>query len=186
MHELNSLFLNNRHHEFKFENLGYPNLAKYKLLVDLVFNYDISFYGVIVDKTSPDFNIEKYGNYWHAYTKYLKLLLSQPDEDYHLINILDFLHKPNSKEEVVDAINTLENVVNSIQLDSKNTPLLQIADLLLGAAVFSKKIKIGIVGQSNKTKARIEFCSYLNSKIIKKQTINKLSFVEIINFGTKK
>jgi Protein of unknown function (DUF3800) len=165
-HELNQLFLINRHHEFKYDSLGFPNLHKYKEIVDIIFDYPIEFECIVVDKSGEDFDLDKYGTYWHAYCKFLQLLIQDRNEDIPLIPILDFLHKPNDEMEIVTILNQLDNVVNAIQADSKCHVLLQISDLLLGAVIFEKKLEAGIYPvESNKVKARKEFNAYLKAKL---------------------
>jgi hypothetical protein len=164
-HELNNLFLKNRHHEFKFDTLGFPNLEKYKELLDIVLSFDLEFHCIIVDKNSPDFDLTKYGTYWHAYCKFTKLLIKHNSMDKTIIPILDFLHKPNGEVEIVETLNSMDVVINSIQSDSKNLPLLQIADLFLGSVVFEKKKELGIYTNSNKVQAKTKFTNYLLSKL---------------------
>jgi Protein of unknown function (DUF3800) len=165
-HELNSLFLLNRHHEFKYDSLGFPNLHKYKEVVDIVLDHPIEFDCIVVDKSGEDFDLEKYGTYWHAYCKYLQILITENKDNNNVIPILDFLHKPNDQLEIVEILNKLDNVVNAIQADSKCHILLQISDLFLGAVVFELKHKMGLFPiESNKVKARIEFGNYLCDKL---------------------
>jgi Protein of unknown function (DUF3800) len=73
-HELNSMFLINRHHEFKYENLGFPNLKIYNQILDILFKYGFKFDCIIVDKNSEDFSQDQHENYWFGYTKYLSEL----------------------------------------------------------------------------------------------------------------
>jgi hypothetical protein len=164
-HELNNLFLNNRHHEFKYDCIGFPNLEKYTQLIDLILGFDFEFHCIIVDKIQPDFDIEKYGTYWHAYSKFLSLLIKYCCEEEKVVPIVDFLHKPNHEEEIVSILCRLPNVINAIQADSKSFPLLQITDLLMGAIIFEKKKSVGLFPDlSNKVRARNEFENYLKSK----------------------
>lgn len=164
-HELNNLFIKSRHHEFKFDALGFPNLEKYKQFLDIILDYPLEFHCVIVDKKSSDFDLVKYGSYWHAYTKFTKLLISQNTSAKHVIPILDFLHKPNNETEIAQELNKLDNVLNCLQADSKNLPLLQAADIFLGSVVFEKKKELGLYQNSNKVKAKTEFTSYLMQKL---------------------
>ena len=165
-HELNNLFLLNRHHEFKYDSLGFPNLHKYKEVVDIVLDYPIEFGCIVVNKSGEDFDLDKYGTYWHAYCKYLQILIEENTNGQNLIAILDFLHKPNDEQEIVEILNKLNNVVNAIQADSKCHILLQISDLFLGAVIFELKYKMGLFPtKSNKVKARKDFGEYLCQKL---------------------
>ena len=74
-HELNHLFLTNRHHEFKYENLGFPNLHKYKEVLDIVFNYRFEFDCIIVDKSAIDFDESLHGTCWNTYCKIVPKLI---------------------------------------------------------------------------------------------------------------
>jgi Protein of unknown function (DUF3800) len=191
-HELNNLFLKNRHHEFKYEALGFPNLDKYKEVVDLLIKYDFAFDSIIVDKASEDFDISKYGTYWHGYSKFVKLLIENTTPpNTTIIPILDFLHKPNNEIEIVTQLNNLDCVENSLQADSKCFLLLQITDLLLGAVVFEKKYEMGLFPvESNKIKARKIFNNYLKEKLnlnsLTNGTTNKPRHFNIWNFKPKK
>lgn len=180
IHELNNIFLPSRHTEFKFENLGYPNLNKYKQIVNLVFTYKVQFHCIIVDKKRNDFDIEKYGSYWHAYTKFTKLLIKRTMEHYkkiQIIPILDYLHHPKSQDSITKSLNQSDFVVNSLQADSKCHLLLQVVDILLGAVIFEKKKELGIIQtNSKKSLCRSEFTNYLCQKLGREQITSGSTF----------
>jgi hypothetical protein len=158
MNQLNQLFLNSRHHEFKYDAIGFPNLQKYKDLIDLIKGFEFEFHCIVIDKFSKEFDLSKYGNFWQAYCKFLTLLLKHNCPDQQVIPILDFLHKSNKDEDIETILNRLGCVANAIQADSRSFPLLQICDILLGAVVFAKKKEYGLFSKiSNKVKARNEF-----------------------------
>jgi hypothetical protein len=192
-HELNQLFLNSRHHEFKYDAIGFPNLYKYKELIDLIMDFQFEFHCILVDKFSEDFDLEEYGSFWQAYSKFLCLLLKNTCSDGPVIPVLDFLHKSNSDEDIENILNRLDSVVGSIQADSKSFPLLQICDIFLGAVVFAKKREYGLFPNlSNKVRARNEFENYLKKSLSisslteNRGTKNSVKKFNVWNFKPKK
>lgn len=183
MHELNNLFLPSRHHEFKFDNLGYPTLDKYKQLLDIIFAYKIQFHCIIIDKNNPDFDRDKYKDYWHAYTKFTSLLIKRTTEYYKtdLTVILDYLNRPKGQIQICNTLNQIPRVMNSLQADSKSFLLLQVTDLLLGAVVFEKKKTLGIIQEdSAKSRCRTQFTKYLCEKLNRDQIIIGTTFAPIV------
>jgi Protein of unknown function (DUF3800) len=162
-HELNQMFLLTRHHEFKYENLGFPNIEKYSQVLDILFKYKFKFDCIIVDKNTDDFNQNKHKDYWFGYTKYLNLLINNSIDSEGIL-ILDFLHKPNESLNIVDEMLKNKIVLNAIQTDSQSHILLQVSDLLLGALIFNLKYQRGMFGQSNKVRARLEFQKILQNR----------------------
>lgn len=164
--QLNNIFLPSRHHEFKYDSLGFPNISKYKEIIDLLMKYDFEFHCIVIDKQSEDFDREKYGTYWHAYCKFLSLLIKNTCENDKLLAVVDYLHKPESGQKIEDFLADLTCVTGVLQADSRSFPLLQITDILLGSIVFEKKKERGIyIRRSNKVKVREEFNQYLCTQL---------------------
>ncbi len=177
MDEYNSIFLSTRHHEFKFENITFPSLERYKELVTILINYPMEFTCLVVDKSRHP--LSQFDHFWQAYSYYLGCTLERinnPDEK--LIVIADWVNRPKeNSNSLLDHIKPLPNVANVLQADSQSFLLLQMCDLLMGTIIFEKKHEAGIFVESNKLKARLEFVEHFREKL--KQTGNiKMGVIE--------
>ncbi|KKP60045.1 MAG: hypothetical protein UR54_C0021G0006 [Candidatus Roizmanbacteria bacterium GW2011_GWA2_34_18] len=165
--ELNLLFISTRHSEYKFTNINFTNLEKYKSIIDTALKFPLYFSALVIDKTDPLFNPTIYRNYWHAYIKYTKLLCGHNcNKDDRLCVIADYMNKPNNSNDIFEKeINSLPNVFNTLRAHSETFILLQICDLLLGSVLFEWRAKKGLMKNSNRAKAKKEFVDYLINKL---------------------
>lgn len=164
--ELNLLLASTRHAEYKFTNIHYSNLERYKALLDTAFQYPLYFTALIIDKTHPQYDKTLYKNYWYAYMNYTKQLCkehSKPGEQ--LCVIADYMNKPNDSDKFFEhEINELPNVFNTLRAHSETFTLLQVCDILLGSVVFQWKLAKGLVNNSGREIAKTRFVNYLVEK----------------------
>jgi hypothetical protein len=179
MDEYNSIFLSTRHHEFKFENITYPSLERYKELVDILVQYPIDFSCLIVDKSHYPLN--QFDHFWQAYSHYLHFILkeSYKDNEKYII-IADWVNRPKENSHTLhEHISPLPHVVNVLQADSQSFLLLQMCDLLMGTMIFEKKYDLNLFVESNKLKARLEFVKHFKKKLSENKNIT----INILNYA---
>jgi hypothetical protein len=176
MDEYNSIFLSTRHHEFKFENITYPSLARYKELIDILVTYPIDFSCLLVDKSK--YPLHNFTHFWEAYSHYISTLIqkiNQPDEK--PIIIADWVNRPKDNSQTLHQyIMSMDQIANTIQADSQSFLLLQMCDLLMGTVVFERKHAAGVFAESNKLKARLDFVEYFKEKMTQEHQITTTIF----------
>lgn len=168
VNELNLLLASTRHREYKYTNITFTTLERYKQFIDIAFDHSFHFCALVIDKTDPLFNAKIYKNYWYAYITYAKLLCEnncQSNEE--LCVIADYMNKPNSSDAVFeDELRKSSKVFNAVRAHSETFSLLQLCDLLLGSVVFQWKQSKGHTdSSSNRAKAKQEFVEHIISKL---------------------
>jgi len=166
-HELNLLLASTRHAEYKFTNINYNTLERYKALLDTALEYPLYFAALVIDKTDPLYDKTIYKNYWYAYMHYTKLLCREhckPGE--RLCVIADYMNKPNASDKFFEhEINEMPNVFNTLRAHSETFTLLQVCDILLGSVVFQWKQAKGLINNSGREVAKNRFVSHLIKKL---------------------
>ena len=165
--DLNLLLVSTRHAEYKFTNITHLSLQKYKDLVDTAFNFPLYFCALVIDKTDPLFDSTIYRDYWSAYIKYSKLLCENNCKEGDALCVLaDYMNRPaNSNVYFEKELNHLPNIFNVLRAHSETFTLLQICDLFLGSVLFQWRQDRGLVGKSNRAKAKEEFVNHLINKL---------------------
>lgn len=165
--DINLLLSSTRHHEYKFVNITYTTLARYKAFLDTAFEFPLEFCALVIDKMDPLFDSTFYKDYWSAYITYTKLLCKNNcGKDDRVTVIADYMNKPrDSKMYFETELNKLPNVFNTLRAHSETFTLLQICDLMLGSVLFQWRQSRGLVEQSNRAKAKKEFVEYLVGKL---------------------
>lgn len=166
--DLNLLLVSTRHYEYKFTNVTYTNLERYKSFLDTALEFPLHFCALVIDKTDPVFNSTIYKNYWSAYITYTKLICQKNcDSANKLCVIADYMNKPSESNTYFEKeLNSLSNVLNTLRAHSETFTLLQMCDLLLGSVIFQWKQKNNFVANSNRAKAKREFVNHLVSKLV--------------------
>lgn len=166
--DLNLLLVSTRHYEYKFTNVTFTTLERYKSFLDTAWEFPLHFCTLIIDKTDPLFNSSIYKNYWRAYIKYAKLLCEKNCvNEENLCVIADYMNKPRGETIYFEReLNSLPNIFNTLRAHSETFTLLQICDLILGAVVFQWRQKCGFVSDSNRAKAKKELVNHLINKLV--------------------
>jgi hypothetical protein len=167
--ELNLLLVSTRHYEYKFTNVTFTTIDRYKEFIDAALKFPLHFCALVIDKTDPLFNSSIYKNYWHAYIKYTKILCQNNCEKGNKLCIIaDYMNRPSVSDVCFEReINKLPNVFNTIRAHSETFTLLQLCDLFLGCVVFQWRQARGFVAKkSNRAKAKQEFVRYLISRLV--------------------
>jgi len=165
--DLNLLLVSTRHYEYKFTNVTYTTLERYKSFIDTAFEFPLHFCALVIDKTDPLFDSTIYKNYWSAYIKYTKLICQNNcGQGESICVIADYMNRPREADTYFEQeLNALPNIFNTLRAHSETFTLLQICDLMLGSIVFQWRQKNGFVTDSNRAKAKKEFVDYLISKL---------------------
>lgn len=165
--ELNLLLVSTRHYEYKFTNVTFTTLERYKSFIDTALEYPLHFCALVIDKTDPLFDSTIYKNYWHAYIKYAKMLCQHNcDVRDKLCVIADYMNRPSDTEIYFEQeLNALPNIFNTLRAHSETFTLLQVCDLLLGSVVFQWRQAKALVGDSKRAKAKTEFVDHLIEKL---------------------
>jgi len=167
--ELNLLLVSTRHYEYKFTNVTFTTLERYKEFLDTALQFPLHFCALVIDKTDPLFNPSIHKNYWHAYIKYTKILCQNNcDKGNKLCVIADYMNRPSESDIYFEKeINSLPDVVNTLRAHSETFTLLQLCDLFLGSVVFQwRQAKGFVLEQSNRAKAKKAFVEHLIDKLI--------------------
>ena len=166
--DLNLLLVSTRHYEYKFTNITFTTLERYKSFLDTAWEFPLHFCALIIDKTDPLFNSTIYKNYWRAYIKYAKLLCEKNcANEESLCVIADYMNKPRGEVMYFEReLNSLQVVFNTLRSHSETFTLLQICDLMLWAVVFQWRQKNGFVKDSNRAKAKKDFIDHLVNKLV--------------------
>ncbi len=165
--ELSMLFRSTRHHEYKFGDINYGNVEKYKQLVDTAFEFPLYFCALVIDKTDPLFDSTIYKNYWNAYIKYTQLLCKYNcAKEGSLCVVADYMSKPKNSTRFFEVeLNRLPNVLNTLRAHSETFMFIQVCDLLLGSTIFQWKQNKGVITNSRNARAKIDFVSHLLDKL---------------------
>ncbi|MDO4536270.1 MAG: DUF3800 domain-containing protein [Clostridium perfringens] len=158
-HDLSSWF------EIKWTKISYKKLEFYKELVDYFFSNNLRFRGIIATNKKK-LNHKKYnnGDYNEWYYKMYYLLLDymiSPSNEYRIfIDIKDTKGGPKIKKlhEVLcnNKYDFKHEVITDIkQINSKESEILQITDLFIGALAFKNR-KIGNINAKSKIIEYIE------------------------------
>ena len=134
--ELNILFRDTRHHEFKFTAIRQTNLQNYKAILSLLFSVpDSEFHALIVRPDSKLLSAYRSHN-WLTYVRTTYHLLSRRLVAPSFVSC-DYMdqpkHMPFSLESRLGAI---PNVSGCMRLASECSPCLQMVDVLLGLVAF--------------------------------------------------
>lgn len=160
-HNLSSWF------EVKWTKVSNSKLCFYKELIDYFFENNLSFRGVIA-KGKKSLNHEKYndGSYNNWYYKMYYLLLDymiEPNEEYRIfIDIKDTKGGPKIRKlhEVLcnNKYDFKQEVIRDVkQINSKESEVLQITDLFIGALSYKHR-------KLNDSKAKSEIIKYIEKK----------------------
>ncbi len=165
--ELNMMLASTRHYEYKFTDVTPDKLDKYLRFLDTALKHKFEFHCVVIDKDHPRFLAEIHSNFWDAYIHYCKQLCqSNCRAEERATIIADFNHKPNaSNQDFSTELRSLSCINNAIMLQSVGTPLIQLCDILLGAAIFRYRITHKQIKDSNRAKSKAQFTNYLFEKL---------------------
>lgn len=165
--DLNLLLVSTRHYEYKFTNITYTTVERYKSFLDTALEFPLHFCALVIDKTDPLFDSTIYKNYWEAYIKYAKLLCEHNCEKRNnLCVIADYMNRPNITDKYFEEeLNKVSNVINTLRAHSETFTLLQLCDIFLGSVVFQWREKKGFLQNSNRAKAKKQFVDYLVGKL---------------------
>lgn len=182
-HELNLLLVSTRHYEYKFTNVTFTTLEKYKEFIDSAFEYPLHFCALIIDKTDPLFDSTIYKNYWEAYIKYAKLLCQHNcDTGDKLCVIADYMNRPKDSDVYFEKeLNSLPILFNTLRAHSETFTLLQVCDLLLGSVVFQWRQSRGLTTQSKRAEAKKQFVNHVVNKLsIPSNKVSQFPFAQSI------
>lgn len=136
--------------EFKFNEVNRTNYGFYRDLLDIYFSFpDAAFTAFVIDKQSPQFQMEKfYGDVWEAYIGYSRLVVHKNIGPKDRIFVMaDQITKPRASTkyyeiEVARGKSRGRNpVYNACLLESHASIFIQLVDVLIGCVVFDFRMK---------------------------------------------
>lgn len=153
--ELNMMLASTGHYEYKFTDITPDKLTKYTKFIDTALNYKFEFHCVVIDKDHPRF-LSEIDNFWDAYIFYCKqLCLYNCRENEKATVIADFNTKPKfATWNFSTELRSLSCINNAIMLQSIGTPLIQLCDLMLGAAIFQYRLAYKQIKNSNRAMSK--------------------------------
>jgi len=148
--------------EFKFSEITKLSLPLYKTCVEILLNdQDWRFFSVVIDLRDPKFEAPTNPQQkWECYLRWAKILLQKnlkAEEKATLI--ADYLRRPKGE---VHSFATLPKVVpqlwDVIQVESQGVLLVQMADILLGASLFSgvDRVKVEFKKKVNELRSKLD------------------------------
>jgi len=148
--------------EVKWKNLSNKN---YSIIMEIlkifIKNVEAKFAAVLLDKHHLDFQTYFANNFWKVYESFTVLLLrGNIGKNENLVVLADYYPSPKDnrfEQNIKRRVNRIlgrKAVVTVCRLNSKTNDLLQLADLLLGAAAYELKLKHKLIDSPSKIKAK--------------------------------
>ncbi len=157
-----------RHHEYKFAEVTHFNIQDYVDLLNLYFSFSgVEFHSVIMDKTDPEANLERWDDDpWRAYT-YIARELLEKRMTRDVFAIVDLQSKPDRSEiHLEDVLCTVDMVKGCLRATSDMSIYLQLVDLLLGCVQYDLKDGMGYYDPaSRRAEAKGQLARFLKAKL---------------------
>ncbi len=155
--------------EMKWKKISNNKIQFYKELINYFFDNDLlSFRAVLVDKEK--LNHQKFGQthdtfYYKVYYQLLSRVIVPNHENYIYLDIKDTKSAKKEKKlkeclanDIYDF--NLEHIKNVQAINSKESELLQLADILIGAIAYNNRY----VSLENRSKAKIEIINLIKQR----------------------
>lgn len=139
--------------EIKWNTISKAKISVLKEVLDAVFSTPgIYFSCIVINKDNLDFEKEFNNDPYMAYQKFTEILLKQNVDDNEVLTVLaDFVTTPKNIEFEVSVKHDINKELDRLaiagvhRVDSKGVNLIQVADLLIGAVVYSYKKELKLV-----------------------------------------
>ena len=166
--EVDALMRQSWHREYKFARIAKHNLPQYIELLNLYFSFAcFEFHALLVDRTSPDFHLSRWGSDpWEAYValarELLKRCLKQP-----AFAIVDFQAQPRKSSVSLEReFCSVPAVAGCIRASSESEVFLQLVDVLLGCVQADWRESNGLYPESSsRADVRKSLVAYMKARL---------------------